>query len=164
MKKFIKTCCVILLFFMPEILFAQENVQTFSTNENSLNELPQLIIESSSFFRINQYQYLDGTLFKNHNVRSIISIVPENEDVLKRQRGWEVANTASGILFFGSWITWSVFYVGENLPNADIVRTISGSVFLVSAITTILTGNISSQKMRRAVSNYNLYIQGIPIP
>ena len=129
-------------------------------------ELPPIILERDWFqfsFGQYQYQYLDGTLLKHKDVRSIISVVPENEQVLRQERGWLVTNYVSAALFFGSWVVYAI-YVNDDLPNAALMREITGWTSFITFFTAIYSGDIWLHKMRRAVTNYNLYIQGIPIP
>jgi hypothetical protein len=153
--------------FITFVIFLSGNV---SAQEilNETNELPQIILERdwyhfSQGIIWNQYQYLDGTLLKYKNVRSIISVVPENQKVLRQERGWLVTNTVSTILFFSSWCVWAV-YTNDDFPHASLMRQITGYTNFVTFFTAIYAKEIRNHKMSRAVTNYNLYIQGMPIP
>ena len=167
-----KKVCIILSFLIFSVNINAEEIIPFQTEqftftENGANELPNIIIENNwfnLFMGKNPYLLLDGTLLNYKNVLSMVSIVPENEGVLNKERGWFITNAVSTIIFFGSWITWTVFYTGDDLPNAEIVRQITGYTFLGSGLLSLYAGNIRQHYTRKAISNYNLYIQGIPIP
>jgi hypothetical protein len=79
MKKFF-------LFFVSIFLVAVVHAQTVSGVNNQVGELPSLILERdwlhfTKGILFNQYQQIDGTLLKYKNVRAIIYVVPENENV-----------------------------------------------------------------------------------
>ena len=157
-----------LMCFLTNILLAQDDINILSTAENDTNELQKIILERDWFnftmgITWEQYQYLDGTLLKYDNVRSIISVVPENQNILKQERGWFLTNSFSPLLLCGSAITFAIFY-NDDKPYADIIRSISLYSGLGAYIFMIYSNDIWKSKMRRAVNNYNLYIQGLPIP
>jgi hypothetical protein len=154
-----KMGCMIFVIFLSGNVYGQEII-------NETNELPQIILERDWFyFSLGQYQYqyLDGTLLKYKNVRSIISVAPENEQVLRQERGWLVTNYVSAALFFSAWVVYAI-YVNDDLPHAELMRDITGYTSLGTFLTALYAKEIWHHKMRRAVTNYNLYIQGIPIP
>jgi hypothetical protein len=154
-----KMGCMIFVIFLSGNVSAQEIPE-------ETGELPPIILERDWFYFSSgqyQYQYLDGTLLKYNDVRSLISVVPENEKVLRQERGWLVTNYVSAALFFSSWVVYAI-YVNDDLPHAELMREITGYTSLVTFLTALYAKEIWHHKMRRAVTNYNLYIQGIPIP
>ena len=158
MRMHLKAVLLLLGFFVVQNLSAQEDTQAF----------PEIILERNWYhfsqgITWHQYQYLDGTLLKYKNVRSIISVVPENETILRQERGWLVTNAVSATLFFSSWVVWSI-YTNDDLPNAGLMRQIAGYTSFGTFFAAIYAKDIRNHKMRQAVTNYNLYIQGISIP
>ena len=154
-----KMGCITFVMFLSGNVYGQEIV-------NETNELPQIILERDWFYFSQgqyQYQYLDGALLKYNDVRSIISVAPENEKVLRQERGWLVTNYVSAALFFSTWVVYAIYY-NDDLPNAGLMRQIAGYTGFGTFLTAIYAKDIWLHKMRRAVTNYNLYIQGIPIP
>jgi hypothetical protein len=137
------------------------------SNESSSEEgLPALIFERdwrhySAGITFNQYQYLDGTLLKYSQVRSIISPIPGNDELLKQERGWFTSNVVFGILTLSSYIGWTVY--NFDLPNAEIMRPSFLFAGITSLLATIISNDVWKYKFRKAINNYNLYIQGIPI-
>jgi len=90
-----KISCITFVIFLSGNISAQEI-------PDETNELPPIILERDWLYFSQgwyQYQYLDGTLLKYKDVRPIISVVPENEKVLRQERGWLVTNLVSASLF-----------------------------------------------------------------
>ena len=108
-----KKVCIILSFLIFLVNINAEEIIPFQTEqfkftENGTNELPNIIIENNwfnFFMGKNPYLLLDRTLLNYKNVRSMVSLVPENEGILNKERGWFITNAVSAITFFGSWIT-----------------------------------------------------------
>jgi hypothetical protein len=63
----------------------------------------------------------------------------------------------------GSILTYSL-YTAHNWENAEIVKPVLLGTTALTFFTTILFNDLWKYNMRKAVTNYNLYIQGIPIP
>jgi hypothetical protein len=142
--------------------------QTYPVSGSETRESPKIILERdwynfNSGILWNQYRYVDGTLLKYRNVRSIIGEIPENKTVLREERGWLITNTVTWVLCLGSALTWAV-YSNHDEPYADTVRLISGYSTLGTLAVTAFANERWKYTMRKAITNYNLAVQGIPIP
>jgi hypothetical protein len=157
-----------ILSFLISVIFVT-GIYPQSDEENSLeNDFPPIILERDWWHYwlgspFNQYQLLDGTLLNHKRVRSIISTVPENEKLLREQRAWIITNNISGILCIGSFTAWMWVWNNDILPNAEIMAPVFLSSGIVTAALMIISDDVWKHKFRRAINNYNLYIQGIPI-
>ncbi|MDR1219571.1 MAG: hypothetical protein LBK73_08175 [Treponema sp.] len=159
-----KNKCIILT--ITFFLIMLSGVYSQSNESSSEEELPALIFERdwwhySAGITFNQYQYLDGTLLKYSQVRSIISPIPGNDELLRQERGWFVSNVVFGILTLSSYIGWTVY--NFDLPNTEIMRPTFLFTGITSLLVTAISNDVWKHKLRKTINNYNVYIQGIPI-
>jgi len=131
------------------------------------NELPKIILERDFFnysmgIAWHQYKYLDGTLLKYRDVRPIILEVPGNDAILKKEKSWFIVNIISGILFAGSYATWSANN-GFDLYYSNVIAPVSVTGMVVSLLMAISAKELEQYYMRQAVTRYNLHIQDLPM-
>jgi hypothetical protein len=138
---------------------------TDSDISDSSTELPKIILERDWVnFNLGTmaYQYLDGTLLKYKDVRSIISEVPQNNVILRDEKIWATTTIVSSLLLAGSMIAWSV-YDNYDLPHGTIIEPIAMSCSLLFLTLTAVSSSHRKHSMRNAINRYNLYIQNLKI-
>jgi hypothetical protein len=147
-----KTLAVGLFFLLCIIhLSAQEQ-----NSEGRTASFPQFILYQSSAPSL----LADGTSLKYKELKETISIVPENEKLLRRAKGWKIAGWVNFAATIGCIFGYHYYSNNEDRAMAD-------NMFLLTIITTACEPwfyLLEADNMARAVHNYNLSIMGIPIP
>lgn len=107
------------------------------------------------------YRFLDGTKISNKQLESILLEVPGNDKVLR----------GSKIAYGMSWAWLGIFYAAtmtggiyeDSWPGAEGMRVAMPIVELLAAVGMVSGFGWGLWEKDRAVDNYNLYIQGIPV-
>jgi hypothetical protein len=102
----------------------------------------------------------DGTLLKYKELKEIISIVPENEKLLRRAKGWNIVRWVSMAVEAGFLGGYFYYSHNEDAAKADGMLVLS----LFSSICGMSVSMLEEKNITRAVHNYNLSIMGVPIP
>lgn len=108
-----------------------------------------------------EYRFLDGTKISNKQLESILLEVPGNDKVLRNSKiAW-----GTGWAWLGVWCA-AVMASGiyeDSWPGAEGMRVAMPIVETVATVGMIGGFSWGIREKDRAVDNYNLYIQGIPV-
>lgn len=163
---------IFIFFILPMCIFAEDIVAENESDKisealfslNLTEPLPILIHQDSIMFFPFNYQFLDGTLKVNRNqMRQILCTLPDNEKILKQEKGLRVMSYIFGTICIASTAV-HLGYLFSDRPNRNIMMTAFYVGEVVGLGLTFVTGMAANNKISRAVDNYNLSIMGIPIP
>jgi hypothetical protein len=126
--------------------------------------------QTASFPKFISYQpfvrgrLADGTLLKYKELKETISIVPENEKLMRRAKGWRIAEWVNAAVMIGCFGGYIYYSLNEDAPNADGKMSALSSFVNLFFITGLIFNSLEEKNITDAVYNYNLSIMGIPIP
>lgn len=107
------------------------------------------------------YRFLDGTKISNMQLETILLEVPGNEKVLRDSK--IAFGTAWACLGVWCAATMAEGIYEESWPGAKGIRVAMPIVELLATIGMVSGFSWGAWEKDRAVDNYNLYIQGIPV-
>ncbi len=150
----------VILLIQATYIFSQNYEQA---ENNSALDYSNILVQQSSFFNLTEFETVYGEKLSNKELLSRLKLVPENSDLLKKERLFRVLDYSFiGLSFMG----WTATTFGSQINNGkqgELIEDI-GSIMMVSSLCfALLSGNIAVSKRQRAVDNYNLYILGLPI-
>jgi hypothetical protein len=155
MKHYFVLVCVA---FIASALFADAN------HSPSEKDSSKLLLRNSNWFSYSNYQLLDGTSLKHKELSSLLKTVPENKPLFNQRKGVVIGNWAFAAVAFTSFITAHVYYHNGDLPYAEIMHETALIVGMGALFGELIMYDWGKDLFQRAVDNYNLSIQGIPIP
>jgi hypothetical protein len=150
--------------FNQEVTENEQVTASLQTNSNTeigvKVDLSQFLLISGGFRDKGFYHKPDGTGVKYKQVREMISIVPENEIVLKQEKAWRTTGKIFLGVFIASLAATSAAGFIDNDDNNRKVKvyavTIPTGVF--SFLYTGFCGIFANFKLQKAVDNYNYHI------
>lgn len=160
-------CISAILFIVaPSCVFAEDILEAFDGKEppppfGVAETLPIALRQNSMMFFPFKYQFLDGTpLADGAKLRQILRAVPENEKLLRQEKGRRTAAKIFDALFIASTAAHTAYLLSD-YPNRDAVMLASylGEVAFGAGFT-FWIGMTANNKIARAVDNYNLSIMG----
>lgn len=157
MKKIFALFAVLAVFTCA---FADENL-TFSNVNFSAEK--DIIVHTDNFFDKYAYQTVDGTKLSNKELLSRISLVDENEKLLKEEKAWRVTSyVLYGLSIAAVGVNVSTLFV-DNADYNRIAGNASVWTFAVSCSGAIFSSLFANSKLNKAVDNFNIRVMGIPI-
>lgn len=150
------------LFF--SILLVVLSFCCFAENDTFLTEKgKKLIIHNNSSIIGYKFYSAEGIneAIKQRELYKILRSIPENEKVIKKARGWEIAGFVSlGLLGFSSGVL-----VTQSLKNStdESITRLSSAGILTGILCSCASFTVHLGSISNAVDNYNLYVMGIPI-
>jgi len=152
---------IVCFFLLFSQIFPQGNFDVPMSNEGTVisrQDGTQPFLFRNRLKTINPYRQENGRVFSYTQTREIVSLAPNNEDVLRQERVWRTFSRVSGILACASLFAEG-FYHGRKALDSD------ESTYRVRLIVTPILGNlwfgsllISRAKLQRSVDNYNFHI------
>jgi hypothetical protein len=155
MKKILATG---LFFLLCIIHLSAQDQDQYQFNEKQTASFPKFI----SYQPFALSLLADGTSLKYKELKEIISIVPENEKLLRRANGWKIAGWVSSAATFGCFGGYVYYYFNEDAPNTN--RENMFTLTILSSACGLIFTMLEANNISHAVHNYNLSIMGIPIP
>lgn len=143
---------LLLTFIQPS--FSQETATAYPI-------IPNPLLRNDAFFSKTWYQYFDGTPVDYKNVLSLVSSIPDNDDLVKQERGWRITTYILSGLCVASVGVLATYQLAD-LPYSGIAIPICIGSAGFSLLSGVLTGQIANNKLQRSIDNYNLYIMSIP--
>ena len=144
--------------FIVSGLFAQTD------HAPSEKDSSKLLLRNSNRFSYSNYQLLDGTSLKPKELSFLLKTVPENKPLFNQRRGVVIGNWAFAALAFASFITAHVYYHNGDLPYAETMHESALIIGMGALLGEVIMYEWGKDLFQRAVDNYNLSLQGIPIP
>ena len=140
----------------------------FSCASSPADPLPsdtegQIIVNKGTWLP-NGYELADGQELSNKQLNQLLLEVPQNEAIVRNSRIMDGVKWTMVGLLLASYITNATYQIGGgDFPHTDAVLTATYWTGFVTVFGSILTGNMTTSLRQKAVDNYNLYIQGIPV-
>lgn len=123
-------------------------------NENTDNKLDlSKFIVNTNFLNKHAFQFKNGEKLSLKKTHEIVSVVPENEKLLKQGKAWRIA----GWVLLGTALGLNAVYLESNNDNV-IIATGSASAFTYCFA--FMSAGIFGRKNLQSVDNYNYYIAG----
>jgi hypothetical protein len=155
MKHYFVLGCVA---FIVSGLFAQADLSS------SEKDSSKLLLRNATWFSYANYQLLDGTALKHKELSALLKTVPENKLLFNQRKHVVIGNWAFAALAFSSFITAHVYYHNSDLPYAKTMHETALIIGMGALFGELIMYDWGKDLFQRAVDNYNLSIQGIPIP
>ncbi len=110
------------------------------------------------------YEFLGGQPVRSDaQLNELLLQVPQNEGLVRSAKVWNGVTIGLATLAVASLATSTVFIIGDTLPHADIINTAFSATAILSGLGGMFSASVLEGERQKAVDNYNLYIQGIPV-
>lgn len=137
--------------------------QTFNI-ESLQNDPSKALVHQDGFWNLYDYQFVDGEKVSFKNLNEILWTVLGNESVMKKEKGFRVADySLLGLAVASCGVNLVYNLWGDDWAYSDQIKTISGLTCLGSLLGSFFCGEISLGYRQKAVDNYNLYVLGVPV-
>lgn len=110
------------------------------------------------------YEFLDGQEVRSSSqLNEILLQIPQNERIVRCANVWSGVTIGLASLAAASLATSTVFTIGDTLPHAGTISTAFSITAILSGLGGLFSSSVLEGERQKAVDNYNLYIQGIPV-
>jgi hypothetical protein len=159
MKKII--CIAILILTALGLCFSQEISEQISASDLAGKLIFERQFGKAVISIPGNYQLANGTFLTNKRALEMFREAPENKNILSYEKAWDITSKTSLIISLGT-------IVAATLMDALHVSTEDNSwwqlpVVGVSTSLFFLSTQMAFNYRTTAMTNYNLYVMGIPI-
>lgn len=123
----------------------------------------QMIVNRGTWLH-DGFQLADGQKLSKGQLNQLLLNVPQNEAVICNSRIMSGVSWAMLGLLVASYATNATYQIGGgDFPHTDTVLTTTYWTGFAALWGSLLTSDMARTLQQKAVDNYNLYIQGIPV-